>query len=396
MPRSGPRRVIWQICACPARPDALDGAADPDPVVIIGAGISGLAAARALIDAGVPVQVVEARNRIGGRALSHDIAGGGAVDLGPAWVWPDVQPVLAHQLQALGLSVAPQYERGALMFDSAGGVRPLQVAPRYGDAARISGGTARLAAALGDGLPPGALILDARVVAVELPKGAPGVQLHLSNGGILAGRAVISAVPPRLAALIDWRPGLDAPLMQALRATPTWMAAHAKFIALYPAPFWRLAGLSGAAVSEIGPLFEIADHTPDEGGSAALFGFSSWPAAQRRDNPQGFRDAALAQLARLFGPEAAKPTDVIVHDWAQDPATAGPGDDTDPGGHPIYGDPQFGRVRADGRLAFAGAETARQSGGLINGALIAGQRAARQILAAMPLSNPRTGPKRLP
>ena len=39
-------------------------------VIVIGAGAAGLAAARALHDAGVDVQVIEARNRIGGRVLT--------------------------------------------------------------------------------------------------------------------------------------------------------------------------------------------------------------------------------------------------------------------------------------------------------------------------------------
>jgi polyamine oxidase len=57
----------------------------PGAVLVIGAGLAGLAAARALVDAGRDVIVLEARDRTGGRA--HTVAFGGAVaDLGPSWI----------------------------------------------------------------------------------------------------------------------------------------------------------------------------------------------------------------------------------------------------------------------------------------------------------------------
>lgn len=56
-----------------------------DTVVVIGAGVAGLAAARELADAGARVVVLEARDRIGGRVLS-DRSWGVPIELGAAWV----------------------------------------------------------------------------------------------------------------------------------------------------------------------------------------------------------------------------------------------------------------------------------------------------------------------
>lgn len=57
----------------------------PGTVLVIGAGFAGLAAARALVDAGRDVIVLEARDRTGGRA--HTVPFAGAVaDLGPSWI----------------------------------------------------------------------------------------------------------------------------------------------------------------------------------------------------------------------------------------------------------------------------------------------------------------------
>lgn len=55
------------------------------PVIVIGAGLAGLAAARALVAAGREVTVVEGRDRIGGRAHTVPFAGG-AADLGASWI----------------------------------------------------------------------------------------------------------------------------------------------------------------------------------------------------------------------------------------------------------------------------------------------------------------------
>lgn len=54
-------------------------------MVVVGAGMAGLTAARALSRCGIDVVVVEARDRIGGRVLTHDV-GGFPVDLGASWV----------------------------------------------------------------------------------------------------------------------------------------------------------------------------------------------------------------------------------------------------------------------------------------------------------------------
>jgi monoamine oxidase len=114
-----------------------------------------------------------------------------------------------------------------------------------------------------------------------------------------------------------------------MEAIPTWMASHAKVVAIYERPFWREAGFSGDAMSRHGPLMEIHDASPHESGPYGLFGFVGVPAEARIDANR-LRIACVQQLARLFGPQAGEPIELILKDWAQDGFTASPLDRNPP------------------------------------------------------------------
>ncbi len=72
-------------------------------VIVIGAGVSGLTAARDLSAAGADVVVVEARDRIGGRTWTHDIAGV-PVDLGGSWIHGPFGNPLSDEVTLAGLA----------------------------------------------------------------------------------------------------------------------------------------------------------------------------------------------------------------------------------------------------------------------------------------------------
>jgi len=60
-------------------------AGTPGRVLVVGAGIAGLTVANALAHGGVECVVLEARDRIGGRLHTVDLAGS-PVDLGGSWI----------------------------------------------------------------------------------------------------------------------------------------------------------------------------------------------------------------------------------------------------------------------------------------------------------------------
>ena len=90
-------------------------------VAVIGAGLSGLAAARRLHAAGRDVIVLEARDRVGGRTYSVDF-GGARVDLGGQWIGP-TQNRVRELVDELGIETFREHTAGRRVLDLGGTVR---------------------------------------------------------------------------------------------------------------------------------------------------------------------------------------------------------------------------------------------------------------------------------
>src|SRR5688572_11201867 len=88
-------------------------------VVVVGAGLAGLSAARTLRAAGLDVVVLEARDRVGGRTLNEPIGDGKVVEIGAQWVGPTQDRVLAL-IAELGLETFPSYSTGRNIFERGG------------------------------------------------------------------------------------------------------------------------------------------------------------------------------------------------------------------------------------------------------------------------------------
>ncbi|WP_407277604.1 FAD-dependent oxidoreductase [Aromatoleum evansii] len=357
------------------------------PVLVVGGGLAGLTAARHLHRAGIGFQLLEARDRLGGRILSTDAAGlasDDGFDLGPSWFWPGMQSAMSYLVADLGLSAFPQNSEGDMLFQRMHGEAPrrFQGMRQEPESMRLIGGTGAIVAALAEGLPKTEIRLGARVTHVTLNEPEVEVRLVDAKGTTQTMRAmhVLFALPPRLLeATVAFSPALDAVTARNWRDTPTWMAPHAKFFALYDRPFWREAGLSGTAQSTVGPLVEIHDATTASG-KAALFGFVGVSAQQRAKLGRDvIVQASIRQLAQLFGPEAGTPRATLFKDWAVDPLTA-TDDDRRTDRHPI----SVGLASVPGewqnRILLAGSEAGRRDAGYLAGAIEAAEYAVMQIM----------------
>ena len=377
---------------------ALQIAKHVAPVAIVGAGLAGVYAAWLLTQAGVDFELLEAQERLGGRILTESVGADSpddrsAFDLGPTWFWPAMQSRMPRLVQQLGLRAFEQPVDGATLVELSSTDRRRV---DYGSAAgsmRLVGGMGRLIEVLAGRLDASRIRCGHHVHAMrQLVTGEAALEVQ-DQSSVRHQRhfgQVISTLPPRLLAdVLQLQPAPAPGVIESWQAVPTWMAAHAKLIAVYKLPFWREAGLSGQAQSRVGPLAEIHDAS-SPGGLAALFGFVGVPARSRRQaGAKQVQAAALDQLQRLFGNEAASPIRVLYKDWAADPNTATAADASAPESHPAYGGHVLPGETWSRALVLAGSETAGQQGGYLEGALQSAEAAVRKVLALRQVDTPR-------
>src|SRR5207244_12614032 len=129
--------------------------------------------------------------------------------------------------------------------------------------------------------------------------------------------------PSPLSSPLAHAPPLPPRHVQLMKNTPQWTLM--KFEATYPTPFWRAKGLSGQAVSEIGPIKVTFDTSPADGSVGIMMGFIGGHEARvwenRSDDER--RAAALRNLANYFGDEALSPGGIVEFNWSAGPWNRG-------------------------------------------------------------------------
>ena len=366
-------------------------------VAIVGGGLSGLYAAYLLEKRGIDYVLLEARPTLGGRIvtekLSQDNENINSFDLGPSWFWPEYQQQLAQLIDELQLESIAQFEGGDMMVERS----PNEPAFRtHGyksspPSMRLKGGMSSLIEALYHQLDTSRILtgqivhqLNSTSECIEI-KAVSVVSSEDASGQIMTWQAqqVLLALPPRLVEeSIVFHPTLPANLSAQWQQTATWMAPHAKYVAVYDTPFWQKQGLSGAARSAQGPMVEIHDASDVSalGGSGAIFGFIGVPASARQSiSEEALKVHCRAQLVRLFGAEAENPKIEYLKDWAQEPFTATAADISSDGQHASAPASKATSGIWENCLTGIGSEWSMQFPGYLAGAIDAANKGVQDL-----------------
>ena len=447
-------------------------------VAIVGAGLAGLSAARALVSEGVEVAVIEARDRVGGRTVNEPISDGKVVELGGQWVGPTQDRIL-ELIPELGLETFPTHGEGLNLFERNGKVRSYRgTIPRINVAALAEVGIAlkkldRLAAKVDPSKPWESdvahldritfdswmrrnvrtaaardmlrlaieavwaaepedismlhmlfytasagyleLLLDAEggaqdsrvvggthLISQRMADALDGsVHLNspvrrvlwsgdqvmvLADGLRVAAKQVVVALPPTLAGRIAWEPALPAArdgLTQRMV-----QGSVIKTMSIHPEPFWREQGFSGQATSADGPVSVVFDNSPPDGSPGVLLAFLEGKAARDAAglSKEMRRQLVTDCLVRLFGGQAARPDNYVEKVWAADEWSRGCyGGYLPPGAWSSHGHALREPV---GPIHWAGAESATDWAGYMEGAIQSGRRAAEEVLAETRVAAP--------
>ncbi len=344
----------------------------PD-IVIIGGGFSGLLIAYLLREEGMTPQILEARNRLGGRIYTLRSDDDPPIELGATWLGKKHHHLL-ELLDDLDIDIYEQYmgDKGYYEPMSVSPPQLVDLPPNEEPSYRIEGGTDNVIQVLADHLDQSQMYLDQEVKDIRKKDARLEVQ---TESDLFKADYVISTLPPKLLVeYIDFSPSLPDELTDIALQTHTWMAESIKVALTFEEPFWRNPGSSGTIFSNVGPVNEMYDHSSNN--YYALKGFMN--DAYHSVSCERRKQLVIEQLRRFYGSKADNYLSYRELVWEKEPFTYRnynqPVVPHQYNGHSIFQNPFL-----DEQLLISGSETATEFPGYMDGAVESAQRAVRQL-----------------
>lgn len=242
---------------------------------------------------------------------------------------------------------------------------------------RVDGGTGLVALKMGEKFADQIKYKETVVKIVQDDK----ISTVYTEKNSYVAKSVVVCVPPQLILSIQYEPKLPSDLYRSFSAFQTGNAM--KVQAVYKEPFWRNKNFSGNGISYNGVPTFTYDNSEKNGSPGVLLGFISASNATKW-NQRSFDDrrkAVLNTWASVFGPEALEPIDYIEQDWLQESnIRGGHGCHFPPGVWKELG-PALGieKMPHFGNIIFAASDIAKDWNGYLEGALLAGEQAAKEV-----------------
>jgi monoamine oxidase len=344
-------------------------------ILIIGAGLSGLALAYYLKQLNVSVILAEARDRIGGRIYTKPNANQAPVELGATWITKEHSELL-KLLKVLHLEVFEQFYGTTAIYEPSK-TNPAQLInlPQSNHANyRVTGGTQGIINALSEELEANQIITDCTIFSIEKHEGFISATSEVYK---FKCKHIISTLPPYLfEKTIPIKPELPREVKELMINTHTWMQDSIKVGFTFAAPFWKSEHTSGTIYSSVGALQEFYDHSSSDGTLHALVGFMNTKFHSHTKEER--QELALKQLEQYYGNQARHFLSYEELDWQDERFTTASCDRVimpqQNNGHPIYKNSYLNNT-----LFITGTETSAYASGKMEGALRSAQQVFTQI-----------------
>lgn len=346
------------------------------PIIIVGGGLSGLLTAYRLKQAGIPVRVLEARGRPGGRIYTAKGADGPPLEMGATWFGKQHQNLL-NLLEELKLSAFIQRMEGSVIFEASpfSQSQRIQIPPQD-PSFRIVGGTSKIIQTLISFFKAEEISFNEQVLQISSVE----EQVHvITNNRSFSARTVVCCLPPALMVeSISFSPELPEQFLEEAINTHTWMQESIKAGVVYKTPFWRGLKVS-TIVSHEGPVIEYYDHSNSANTQFALCGFLHPDFAEFSREEREMQ--VIVQLKRLFGKVAEEYTSYEEVVWQNEEFTnAKTGKIFMP--HQNNGNSVFQKKLHGGKLLISNSETSPVHGGYMEGAVSSANKVAARIIEA--------------
>lgn len=345
-------------------------------IIILGAGLTGLSIAYLLQKKGINAQIIEARNRVGGRIETIKGNQNSPMEMGATWLGKKHTHLVAF-LQELKIGIFQQYIHGTTFFETMSFTPPqkFEVPASDDPSYRIQGGTSQLIFKLAEKVGMENISLNQPISKIE--KKGDQISLVSFDGKTMDADIIISTIPPKLfIQSIECSPALPEEVTSVFKNTQIWMENSVKFAVEYTSPFWKAKGLSGAVFSQSSLIPEMYDHTNFEENRFALKGFLNGSIAQFSKIER--EQKVIATLKKIFGEEAEQHIGYFDRIWEKEKFTFSPTSNFLPGhynnGHPIYQNAFW-----ENSLWLAGTETSPNFGGYMEGAIQSAISTANKI-----------------
>ncbi|MEO0340538.1 MAG: FAD-dependent oxidoreductase [Bacteroidota bacterium] len=169
---------------------------------------------------------------------------------------------------------------------------------------------------------------------------------------------------------------LPKALEETALATHTWMGESIKVALRFREAFWRKGATSGSIFSNVGPISEMYDHSPQNGQGSALKGFMN--GAYHSATKEQRLNLILGQLSRYYGEKAKSYAEYHETIWSKEAFTYTPYEGYilphQNNGAAIFREPQW-----DNQFYIASSETAAEFPGYMDGAVSRALEVAGQI-----------------